>query len=90
MIQRSTLSWPLHWLVGRLLPFVSPSLAAFWTNGAERTRDLWLANGTKDNAIYRLMEEWQEKGYDVLLCPAFSFPAPPPDYPAWLLPSTFQ
>ena len=32
------------------------------------------------------LQAWEEKGFDVLICPAFSFPAPPPDYPAWLMP----
>ena len=33
-----------------------------------------------------ILQAWEEKGFDVLICPAFSFPAPPPDYPAWLMP----
>ena len=28
--------------------------------------------------------------YDVLVCPAFSFPAPPPGYPAWLMPGAMS
>ena len=32
------------------------------------------------------LKAWEEKGFDVLICPAFSFPARPPDYPAWLMP----
>ena len=38
-------------------------MAEFWTGGAEMTRDLWLANGRKDAAIYRLTQAWEEKGY---------------------------
>jgi len=76
----------LHWLAGKLLNLFSPSLSRMWSGGAELTRDLWLANGRKDAATYQLTRAWEEKGFDVLICPAFSFPAPPPQYPAWLMP----
>jgi len=58
---RSNVPKPLHWLVSFFLPWVSPSMAEFWTGGAELTRDLWLANGRKDAAIYKLTRAWEEK-----------------------------
>ena len=61
-LQRSYIPKPLHWLASFFLPWVSPSMAEFWTGGAELTRDLWLANGRKDAAIYRLTRAWEEKG----------------------------
>merc|ERR1719402_1680267 len=83
---RSYIQKPLHWLASFFLTWISPSMVEFWTGGAEMTRDLWLANGRKDAATYQLTRAWEEKGFDVIICPAFSFPAPPPDYPAWLMP----
>ena len=62
MLFRSSTPQSLHWLVSQLMRLFSPSLARIWSCGAELTRDLWLANGSKDRAICALTEEWQEKG----------------------------
>jgi hypothetical protein len=34
-----------------------------WDLGAELTRDQWIANGSKDNAIHQLTRAWQQEGW---------------------------
>jgi len=78
---------PLHKLVSLILHLFSPSLQRTWGAGAFLSRDLWVANAKKDTAIYQLSKAWEEKRYDVLICPTFGTPATPPEYQAWLLPA---
>jgi len=55
--------------------------------GSEYSRDLWVKNAEKDKLTYNIMATWEKGGFDVLLAPAASVPAPPPRYCSWLLPA---
>jgi len=74
-------------VVAFLISFVSLKLSKFWAAGVQLSREQWMENAKKDRMIYELMQAWENNGFDVILCPAFSMPACPPSYCSRLLPA---
>merc|ERR1711892_124429 len=74
-------------VVAFLISFVSLKLSKFWAAGVQLSREQWTENAKKDRMIYELMQAWENNGFDVILCPAFSMPACPPSYCSRLLPA---
>ena len=67
-------------LVSPLLRLVSYKLYRLAQSGPRLSRDLWVKNAERDALEYNLMAAWEEGGYDVLIAPAWSIPAPPARY----------
>lgn len=90
-IEVNSINYKTPWLVKRLLSpligLISKKSQQLFNAGPALSRDLWVENGKKDTTIYLLTKEWEEKGFDVVLCPGFSFPACPPQYCSRLLPA---
>ena len=78
----------IKFLLSPVLKWVSDKLYHFIHCGPELSRDLWVKNAEKDAIEYNLMAAWEEGGYDVLIAPACSIPAPPSNYCSWLLQGT--
>ena len=62
-------------LVAMLLGFLSPHLKSGWLARLKTSAEHWIANAKKDRLIYEFTRDWQNQGFDVLLCPAFAMPA---------------
>ena len=78
----------IKFLITPVLRWLSPKLEEMMNCGSEYSRDLWVKNAEKDKLTYEIMAAWEEGGFDVLLAPAASVPAPPPRYCSWLLPGS--
>ena len=74
-------------LVARLIGLLSYKMRRLWMSGCATAREQWLDNAKKDRLIYELTAAWEERGYDVLLCSAFTMPAVPPRYCSRILPA---
>jgi len=74
-------------IIASLIGLVSFKLSKFWNAGVQLSREQWIENAKKDRMIYELMAAWESKGFDVIICPAFSIPACPPWYCSRLLPA---
>ncbi|XP_023344205.1 fatty acid amide hydrolase 1 [Eurytemora carolleeae] len=78
----------LHGLVSFLSGLVSQKLKLLWDAGPIKTKDLWLVNGSKDRLITEFVSDWNNHDFDIVICPGFPFPAPPPQYPSRILSGT--
>ncbi|XP_068223191.1 fatty-acid amide hydrolase 1-like [Palaemon carinicauda] len=63
----------------------SPLLAELLSSGTARSHQLWRALGDRQDYINDVLNSWKSQRLDVVLCPAFSMPAPPPSYPAKIM-----
>ncbi|XP_066986117.1 fatty acid amide hydrolase 1-like [Macrobrachium rosenbergii] len=63
----------------------SPLLAELLSSGTARSHQLWRALGDRQDYINDVLNSWKSQHLDIVLCPAFSMPAPPPSYPAKIM-----
>ncbi|KAK7078850.1 hypothetical protein SK128_026463, partial [Halocaridina rubra] len=63
----------------------SPLLAELLSSGTARSHQLWRALGDRQDYINDFLNAWKSQHLDVVLCPAFPMPAPPPSYPTKIM-----
>ena len=64
-------------MLSPILRFLSKKTDLFLTSGLDSfySSGLWVTNGLKDKLTYEFMSAWDKEEFDVLICPAFPFPA---------------
>lgn len=78
-LQNTLLMLPstLRTLLAPLVHYFSPLAGALWGPHSTKVEDVWTQAATRNQLQYNFSRAWEQLGLDVLICPAFVFPAPP-------------
>merc|ERR1712110_1091184 len=66
---------------------ISPSMARLADCAYHFTGDLWLGIKEAEDRKEKILNAWNEAGIDIVIAPGFTFPAPPLNHPARLVPA---
>lgn len=80
--------WFLRGILSAIFSLISPKMKMLWNSHPTLSRDLWKVAGQKDDVTDRFFKDWANKGFDVVICPGFAFPAVHPIYPPRILAAT--